>query len=230
MKLLVVEDEVKLAEYLRKGLSTEGFVVDVANDGLEGLHLALDGEYDVIVLDRMLPGLDGMALLSALRSKKSTPVLMLTAVGGVEDRVGGLKSGADDYLVKPFAFSELVARLQVITRRSSSIVDQPSDTTKLNLADLEVDLVRRKAFRGDQSLALTAKEFTLLILLLRRQGEVISRATLAEQVWGMNFDSNTNMVEVAIRRLRTKLDVPFDYPLLHTERGMGYVLEDRSGL
>lgn len=230
MKLLVVEDEAKLAEYLRKGLSTEGFVVDVASDGLEGLHLALDGDYDVIVLDRMLPGLDGMALLSALRSKKSTPVLMLTAVGGVEDRVGGLKSGADDYLVKPFAFSELVARLHVITRRSSNIADQPPETTKLRLADLEVDLVRRKAFRGDQSLALTAKEFTLLILLLRRQGEVISRATLAEQVWDMNFDSHTNMVEVAIRRLRTKLDVPFAHPLLHTERGMGYVLEDRSGL
>ncbi len=228
MKLLVVEDEVKLAEYLRKGLNAEGFVVDVANDGLEGLHLALEGEYDVIVLDRMLPGLDGMALLSALRSKKSTPVLMLTAVGGVEDRVGGLKSGADDYLVKPFAFSELVARLQVITRRGSSIVNQPPETTRLNLADLEVDLVRRKASRGGQSLALTAKEFTLLILLLRRQGEVFSRASLAEQVWDMNFDSNTNMVEVAIRRLRTKLDVPFEHPLLHTERGMGYVLEDRS--
>ncbi len=228
MKLLVVEDEVKLAEYLRKGLNAEGFVVDVVNDGLEGLHLALEGEYDVIVLDRMLPGLDGMALLSALRSKKSTPVLMLTAVGGVEDRVGGLKSGADDYLVKPFAFSELVARLHVITRRGSSIVDQPTETTRLQLADLEVDLVRRKASRGGQLLALTAKEFTLLILLLRRQGEVLSRAFLAEQVWDMNFDSNTNMVEVAIRRLRTKLDVPFEYPLLHTERGMGYVLEDRS--
>ncbi len=230
MKLLVVEDEAKLAEYLRKGLNAEGFVVDVANDGLEGLHLALEGEYDVIVLDRMLPGLDGMALLSALRSKKSTPVLMLTAVGGVEDRVSGLKSGADDYLVKPFAFSELVARLHVITRRGSGIVDQPPETTKLNLADLEVDLVRRKASRGGQSLALTAKEFTLLVLLLRRQGEVFSRASLAEQVWDMNFDSNTNMVEVAIRRLRTKLDVPFEHPLLHTERGMGYVLEDRSKL
>ena len=230
MKLLVVEDEVKLAEYLRKGLSAEGFVVDVANDGLEGLHMALEGEYDVIVLDRMLPGLDGMALLSALRSKKSTPVLMLTAVGGVEDRVSGLKSGADDYLVKPFAFSELVARLHVITRRGTSIVNQRPETTRLNLADLEVDLVRRKASRGGQSLALTAKEFTLLILLLRRQGEVFSRASLAEQVWDMNFDSNTNMVEVAIRRLRTKLDVPFEHPLLHTERGMGYVLEDRSKL
>ena len=153
---------------------------------------------------------------------------MLTAVGGVEDRVGGLKSGADDYLVKPFAFSELVARLHVITRRGASIVNQPPETTRLKLADLEVDLVRRKAIRGGQSLALTAKEFTLLILLLRRQGEVFSRASLAEQVWDMNFDSNTNMVEVAIRRLRTKLDVPFEHPLLHTERGMGYVLEDRS--
>ena len=230
MKLLVVEDEVKLAEYLRKGLSGEGFVVDVAHDGLEGLHLALEGEYAAIVLDRMLPGLDGMALLSALRSKKATPVLMLTAVGSVEDRVEGLKSGADDYLVKPFAFSELVARLRVITKRGSGVVDHPSEVTRLTLADLEVDLVRRKATRAGQSLTLTAKEFTLLTLLLRRQGEVLSRATLAEQVWDMNFDSGTNVVEVAVRRLRTKLDVPFEKTLLHTERGMGYVLEDRSTL
>lgn len=230
MKLLVVEDEVKLAEYLRKGLSGEGFVVDVAHDGLEGLHLALEGEYAAIVLDRMLPGLDGMALLSALRSKKATPVLMLTAVGSVEDRVEGLKSGADDYLVKPFAFSELVARLRVITKRGSGVVDHPAEVTRLTLADLEVDLVRRKATRAGQSLILTAKEFTLLTLLLRRQGEVLSRATLAEQVWDMNFDSGTNVVEVAVRRLRTKLDVPFEKTLLHTERGMGYVLEDRSTL
>jgi len=228
MKLLVVEDEAKLAEYLRKGLTSEGFVVDVANDGLEGLHMAMEGEHDAIVLDRMLPGLDGMALLSALRSKKSTPVLMLTAVGGVEDRVGGLTSGADDYLVKPFAFSELVARLRIITRRSSGQPDQSQEPTKLQIADLEIDLVRRKASRAGQLLGLTAKEFTLLTLLVRRQGEVLSRTSLAEQVWDMNFDSNTNMVEVAIRRLRTKLDVPFDSPLLHTERGMGYVLEDRS--
>lgn len=228
MKLLVVEDEVKLAEYLRKGLSAEGFVVDVANDGLEGLHLALEGEHDAIVLDRMLPGLDGMAMLSALRSKKSTPVLMLTAVGGVEDRVTGLTSGADDYLVKPFAFSELVARLHVITRRGVGQAEHAQEPTKLSIADLEIDLIRRKASRGDQLLILTAKEFTLLTLLVRRQGEVLSRTALAEQVWDMNFDSNTNMVEVAIRRLRTKLDVPFEHPLLHTERGMGYVLEDRS--
>lgn len=228
MKLLVVEDEIKLAEYLRKGLSAEGFVVDVAHDGLEGLHLALEGEHDAIVLDRMLPGLDGMALLSALRSKRSTPVLMLTAVGGVEDRVAGLKSGADDYLVKPFAFSELVARLHVITRRGAGQPEHSQEPTKLTIADLEIDLVRRKASRGDQLLGLTAKEFTLLTLLVRRQGEVLSRTALAEQVWDMNFDSNTNMVEVAIRRLRIKLDVPFEHQLLHTERGMGYVLEDRS--
>ncbi|MGQ7848184.1 heavy metal response regulator transcription factor [Granulosicoccus sp. 3-233] len=228
MKLLIVEDELKLAQYLRDGLSSEGFVVDVASDGLEGLQLALEYEYDAIVLDRMLPGLDGMAILSALRSKKTTPVLMLTAVDGVEDRVDGLKSGADDYLVKPFAFSELVARLQVITRRGMASIEQKTQTGKLHLADLEVDLVRRKASRGGKALELTAKEFVLLTLLLRRQGEVLSRAVLADQVWDMNFDSGTNVVEVAIRRLRTKLDVPFEHALLHTERGMGYVLEDRS--
>lgn len=230
MKLLVVEDEIKLAEYLRKGLSSEGFVVDVANDGLEGLQLALEGEYGAIVLDRMLPGLDGLALLAALRSKKSTPVLLLSAVGTVEDRVHGLKSGADDYLVKPFAFSELVARLQVITKRGTIGTDTRPGAAKLILADLEVDLMRRKASRAGQTLVLTAKEFTLLSLLLRRQGEVLSRATLAEQVWDMNFDSGTNVIEVAVRRLRTKLDVPFENHLLHTERGMGYVLEDRSTL
>lgn len=228
MKLLVVEDEKKLAEYLRKGLTSEGYTVDVSNDGLDGLHQAVEGSYDAIVLDRMLPGLDGMALLSALRSKKSTPVLMLTAVAGVDDRVEGLKSGADDYLIKPFAFSELVARLGVITRRQSRDDEDGPEATKLSLADLEVDLVRRKATRAGEALVLTAKEFSLLTLLLRRKGAVLSRTHIAEQVWDMNFDSGTNVVEVAIRRLRTKLDVPFEHALLHTERGMGYVLEDRS--
>jgi len=228
MKLLVVEDEIKLAEYLRKGLSGEGYTVDVSNDGLDGLHQAVEGNYDAIVLDRMLPGLDGMALLTALRSKKTTPVLMLTAVAGIDDRVDGLTSGADDYLVKPFAFSELVARLGVITRRQNGGRDETAEVTKLSLADLDVDLVRRKATRAGQALELTAKEFSLLTLLLRRQGAVLSRALIAEQVWDMNFDSGTNVVEVAIRRLRTKLDVPFEKSLLHTERGMGYVLEDRS--
>lgn len=228
MKILVVEDELKLAEYLRKGLVEEGFLVDVANDGLDGLHAALEGDYEAIVLDRMLPGLDGLTLLTTLRSKKSTPVLMLTAVSGVEDRVGGLTNGADDYLIKPFAFSELVARLNVIIRRKSSDGTPTPEPTFLRVADLEVDLIRRKVTRGGQDLSLTAKEFALLTLLMRRTGQVISRTVLAEQVWDMNFDSGTNVVEVAIRRLRTKIDVPFEYPLLHTERGMGYVLENRS--
>jgi two-component system, OmpR family, copper resistance phosphate regulon response regulator CusR len=226
MRILVVEDEVKLAEYLRKGLTEEGFVVDVAHDGIDGLHLALEGQYEAIVLDRMLPGIDGLGVLAALRSKKPTPVLMLTALGRVEDRVSGLQGGADDYLVKPFAFSELVARLQALARRIAP-AQHGSESTLLRLADLEVDLLRRKATRAGQRLDLTAKEFTLLTLLLRRQGEVLSRTELAEQVWDMNFDSETNVVEVAIRRLRSKLDAPFERPLLHTVRGMGYVLEER---
>jgi two-component system copper resistance phosphate regulon response regulator CusR len=226
MRILVVEDEPKLAEYLRKGLTGAGFTVDVAHDGLDGLHLAVEGSYDAIVLDRMLPGIDGLGLIAALRSSKSTPVLMLTALGRVEDRVSGLRGGADDYLVKPFAFSELVARVLALTRRNQA-TPATAEATLLRMSDLELDLVRRKATRAGQRLDLTAKEFTLLTLLLRRQREVLSRAEIAEQVWDMNFDSDTNVVEVAIRRLRGKLDVPFERPLLHTVRGMGYVLEDR---
>ncbi|MBT9455353.1 MAG: heavy metal response regulator transcription factor [Burkholderiaceae bacterium] len=227
MKLLVIEDEVKLAEYLRKGLSEEGYVVDLAHNGIDGLHLASTGDYDLLVLDGMLPGIDGLAVLTALRQSKQTPVLMLTARGQVEDRVRGLQTGADDYLVKPFAFSELVARIQVLLRRS-----HPSRTdaepTALHLADLDVDLIRRKATRAGQRLDLTVKEFNLLSLLLRRHGEVLSRTELAEQVWDMHFDSETNVVEVAVRRLRNKLDTPFERSLLHTVRGMGYVLEARE--
>lgn len=226
MKILVIEDEVKLAEYLRKGLTEEGFVVDVANNGIDGLHMAVEGQHDVIVLDRMLPGIDGLGVLAALRRTKQTPVLMLTALSRVEDRVSGLQGGADDYLIKPYAFSELVARVQVLLRRASPDRLQ-AEVTVLSLATLEVDLLRRKATRAGQRLDLTAKEFNLLTLLLRRQGEVLSRTQIAEQVWDMNFDSETNVVEVAIRRLRSKLDQPFDRPLLHTLRGMGYVLEDR---
>ncbi|WP_375574539.1 heavy metal response regulator transcription factor [Paracidovorax oryzae] len=227
MKLLVIEDEAKLAEYLRKGLGEEGFVVDVARDGVDGLHLAMEGTYDAIVLDRMLPGLDGLAVLAALRTRRQTPVLMLTAQGRVEDRVSGLQGGADDYLVKPFAFSELVARLHGLLRRARGTA-APAEATVLRMADLAMDLIRRRAERAGQRLDLTAKEFNLLSLLLRRQGEVLSRTELAEQVWDMNFDSETNVVEVAVRRLRAKLDQPFDRPLLHTVRGMGYVLEDRG--
>ncbi len=233
MKILVVEDEIKLADYLAKGLAEEGFVVDVAHNGVDGLHLASELDYDLIVLDGMLPGIDGLAVLAALRQTKQTPVLMLTARGQVEDRVRGLQEGADDYLVKPFAFSELVARLHELLRRSNvasgtSAPQAAAEATTLRLEDLELDLIRRRATRAGQRLELTAKEFSLLSLLLRRQGEVLSRTELASQVWDMNFDSETNVVEVAVRRLRVKLDLPFGRTLLHTVRGMGYVLESRT--
>ena len=223
MRVLVVEDEIKLAEYLRKGLSESGHVVDVAHDGIDGKHLALHGEYDLIVLDVMLPGIDGFGVLKALRERRNTAVLMLTARDSVEDRVKGLQDGADDYLVKPFAFSELLARLNALSRRGT----RPSgeDATTLKLGTLELDLNKRKASRDGKRLDLTSKEFILLTLFLRRQGEVLSRTVLAEQVWDMNFDSDTNAVEVAIRRLRAKLDDPFENQMLRTVRGMGYVLE-----
>ena len=229
MKLLVIEDEDKLGEYLRGGLTQEGFVVDLVRDGVDGLHQASEGAYDLVLLDGVLPGIDGLAVLAALRQQDPTrtlPVLMLTARAEVEDRVRGLQAGADDYLVKPFAFSELVARIQALLRRASAT--PVAEATVLKLADLELDLLRRKAHRAGQRLDLTAKEFSLLTLLLRRQGQVLSRTELAEQVWDMNFDSGTNVVEVAVRRLRTKLDRPFEAPLLHTVRGMGYVLETRE--
>ena len=222
MRILVIEDEPKLADYLKKGLSEQSHVVDLARDGVDGLHLALEGVYDLIVLDVMLPGVDGFGVLAAVREQKDTPILMLTARDAVEDRVRGLEGGADDYLVKPFAFSELLARVQALLRRGRS-----QEPTLLRLADLELDLARRRAQRGGRRLDLTAKEFNLLALLLRRQGQVLSRTTLAEQVWDMNFDSDTNVIEVAVRRLRSKLDDPYDTKLLHTVRGMGYVLESR---
>jgi two-component system, OmpR family, copper resistance phosphate regulon response regulator CusR len=224
MRVLVIEDEHKLAAYLQKGLSEQGFVVDIARNGIDGRHLAVEGEYELIILDVMLPGVDGYAVLSEIRKAHKTPVLMLTARDRVEDRVRGLQGGADDYLVKPFAFSELLARIRAVLRRSGP----PQEANSLRVADLELDLVKRKAFRAGQRLALTAKEFTLLALLMQRSGEILARTTLAEQVWDMNFDSDTNVVEVAVRRLRAKLDDPFPTKLLHTVRGMGYVLEDRS--
>lgn len=227
MRLLVIEDEVKLAQYLHKGLSENGHVVDLAHDGIEGRRLATGGDYDLVLLDLMLPGVDGFGVLSAIRAeKRQLPVLMLTARDKVEDRVRGLEQGADDYLVKPFAFSELLARVGALLRRGQNGAVQPA--TVLSLADLEVDLLARRATRDGARLDLTAKEFSLLALLLRRRGQILSRTTLAEQVWDMNFDSETNVVEVAVRRLRAKLDDPFDNKLLHTVRGMGYVLEDRT--
>ena len=228
MRLLVVEDEVKLAQYLHKGLSENGHVVDLAHDGIEGRRLATGGDYDLVLLDLMLPGVDGFGVLAGLRGAgKPTPVLMLTARDKVEDRVRGLEQGADDYLVKPFAFSELLARVGALLRRGAATHGvQPA--TSLSLADLEIDLLARRAARAQQRLDLTAKEFNLLVLLLRRRGQILSRTVLAEQVWDMNFDSDTNVVEVAVRRLRAKLDDPFPTKLLHTVRGMGYVLEERA--
>ncbi|AVS83617.1 heavy metal response regulator transcription factor [Paracidovorax avenae] len=231
MKLLLVEDEPKLSEYLRKGLGEEGFVVDAALNGVDGLHMASVNGYDLIILDGNLPGIDGLAVLAALRQgqqTRQTPVLMLTARVQVEDRVRGLQGGADDYVLKPFAFSELVARIHVLLRRAQGSRAGGGEATVLRLGDLELDLIRRRAVREGQRLDLTAKEFNLLSLLLRRQGEVLSRTELAAQVWDMNFDSDTNVVEVAVRRLRSKLDQPFAQPLLHTVRGMGYVLEHRT--
>ena len=223
MRILVVEDESKTAAYLRKGLLESGFVVDVSNRGDDGLHMALTQQYDLIILDVMLPARDGCAVLDAIRKAgKQTPVLILTALNSVPDRVKGLERGADDYLVKPFAFSELLARIRSILRRSPG--RQPET---LRVADLELDLVRHRVMRGDRRLDLTAKEFVLLSLLVRRQGEVLSRTLIAEQVWDMHFDSDTNVVDVAVRRLRLKVDDPFPVKLIHTVRGLGYVLEQR---
>jgi two-component system copper resistance phosphate regulon response regulator CusR len=227
MKLLIIEDEPKAAAYLRQGLTEEGYTVELAHNGVDGLHLAAVGDHDLIVLDWMLPGIDGLALLTALRQTRAVPVLMLTARGQVEDRVRGLQAGADDYLVKPFAFSELVARLQGLLRRAAG-AQLPAEATQFRVADLTLDLVRHKATRAGQRLELTPKEFALLSLLVRREGHVLSRTEIAAQVWDMNFDSETNVVEVAIRRLRAKLDLPFGRPLLHTVRGVGYVLEARG--
>ncbi len=227
MKLLVVEDEAKLADYLQKGLSEEGYVVELARDGIDGLHMAMEGRPDLIILDYMMPGIDGLALLTALRQSLQTPVIMLTARIGVEDRVRGLRAGANDYLVKPFAFAELVARVEVLLRDRRS-VPHTIESTSLELADLSVDTVRGRASRAGRRLDLSAKEFQLLSLLLRRQGEVLSRTEIAERVWDVSFDYGTNVIDVAIRRLRAKLDAPFDRPLLHTVRGMGYVLEMRD--
>ncbi|MDQ8020707.1 MAG: heavy metal response regulator transcription factor [Moraxellaceae bacterium] len=221
MKILVVEDETKTGDYLRLGLSEAGFVVDLARTGTDGLHLATTEAYDLVVLDVMLPGVDGWRILQAIRKTgHDMPVLFLTARDNVEDRVRGLELGADDYLVKPFAFAELLARVRTLLRRG-----KPKEQEVLRAADLELDLIRRRVTRAGQRIELTAKEFLLLELLLRRQGEVLPRSLIASQVWDMNFDSDTNVIEVAVRRLRAKVDDPFGTKLIRTVRGMGYVID-----
>lgn len=223
MRILVVEDEPKTGDYLRQGMTEAGFVADLARNGTDGLHLALTEAYDLAILDVMLPGLDGWGVLAGIRrAGKDMPVLFLSARDQVEDRVKGLELGADDYLVKPFAFSELLARVRTLLRRGA----KASAAEFLRAADLELDLLRRRVIRGGQRIDLTAKEFALLELLLRRQGEVLPRSLIASQVWDMNFDSDTNVIEVAMRRLRAKVDDAFEPKLIRTVRGMGYVLED----
>jgi len=223
MKILVVEDEKKTAAYLRKGLTEHGFSVAIAGHGEAGLHSALTGSYDLMILDVMLPERDGWSVLAELRQAgKQTPVLFLTARDAIHDRVKGLRLGADDYLVKPFAFSELLARIDSILRRTSA--RQPE---VLHIGDLELDLVHNKALRAGKRLDLTPKEFALLALLGRRTGEVLSRSLIAQEIWGVSLDAETNVVDVHVRRLRSKADDPFAEKLIHTVRGAGYVLERR---
>ncbi len=227
MRILLVEDEEKTSSYINRALSELGYRVDVADNGVDGLYLAQEHDYDAIILDVMLPGKDGYSVLDGLRANKQTPVLMLSARGSVDERVKGLRSGADDYLPKPFSLIELVARLQALLRRRQS---DGADVTQLQIDDLHLDLLARRVTRAGQRLELTAKEFALLSLLARRQGEILSKMMIAEQVWDMNFDSDANVVEVAIKRLRAKVDTPYAVKLLHTVRGMGYVLEARPDL
>jgi len=224
VKVLVVEDEPKSAAYLSKGLGESGFVVDVAHDGENGLSLARGGGYELIVLDVMLPRRDGLSVLAELRrGGAQTPVILLTARERVQDRVLGLDQGADDYLVKPFAFAELLARIRTVLRRAAT--RRPE---LIRIADLEIDVARQRVSRSDRRIDLTAKEFLLLSLLARRAGEALSRTLIAQEVWDMNFDPGTNVVDVHVRRLRAKVDEPFERKLIHTVRGVGYVLEDRG--
>ena len=222
MKILVVEDEPRAAAYLQQGLTESGYTVELAASGTDGLHAAAHGDHDLIVLDVMLPGIDGFALLAALRSAKQTPVLMLTARGRSDDKLRGFELGADDYLVKPFEFPELLARVRALLRRGGTAPPEA-----LRVADLELDSLRHRALRAGQRIDLSAKEFALLSLFVRRAGQVLSRTQIASLVWDIHFDSDSNVVEVAVRRLRAKIDEPFADKLIHTVRGVGYVLERR---
>jgi len=222
VKILVAEDEPKTGVYLKQGLAEAGFVVDLVTNGIDAVQQAHDEEYDLLILDVMMPGLDGWQVLERARAAGSeTPALFLTARDQVEDRVKGLELGADDYLVKPFTFSELLARVRSLLRRGTNATVQ----TSLAIADMQVDLLKRRVERGGKRIDLTAKEFMLLELLLRRRGEVLSKSLIASKVWDINFDSDTNIIEVAIRRLRAKIDDDFPVKLIQTVRGMGYFID-----
>lgn len=220
MKILLIEDDHKTADYLQQGLSESGYVVDRADNGVDGLHLARQCAYDLVILDVNLPQMDGWGVLASLRQHSDIRVMMLTARGRLTERVKGFDLGADDYLLKPFAFAELLARVRTLLRRGPM-----REAESYTIADLEIDVLRRRVSRGGQRISLTNKEFALLHLLASRQGEVLSRTLIASQVWNLNFDSDTNMVEVAVRRLRSKVDDPYMPKLIHTVRGVGYQLE-----
>ena len=221
MKLLVIEDDREAAAYVAKGLTESGYVVDLAHEGRGGLFMASSGNYDALIIDRMLPGMDGLTVVAALRSAEiRTPVLILSALGAVDDRVKGLRAGGDDYLVKPFAFAELLARVEALLRRGSG----NSATTKLRVGDLEMDLLARQVTRAGQEIELLPREFRLLEFLMRHAGQVVTRTMLLENVWDYHFDPQTNVIDVHVSRLRQKIDKGFPKPLLHTVRGAGYSL------
>lgn len=219
MRILIVEDESKTAAYLQKGLRESGYVVEIALNGFDGRYMIEEFDFDLVILDVMLPGLDGWELLKLVRGKGAAPVMFLTARDSIEDRVRGLELGADDYLVKPFSYAELLARVRTLLRRGP-----PRDMETFQVADLQVDVLRRRVTRQDDRITLTNKEFALLHPLVSRADEVLSRTFIASHVWQMNFDSDTNVVDVAVRRLRAKVDDPYPVKLIHTVRGMGYVL------
>ncbi|HLJ63463.1 MAG TPA: response regulator transcription factor [Stellaceae bacterium] len=221
MKLLVIEDDREVAAYIAKGLSESGYVVDQAGEGRDGLFMASSGTYDALIVDRMLPGMDGLALISALRAAEiGTPVLILSALGAVDDRVKGLRAGGDDYLTKPFAFSELLARIEALLRRRV----RARETTRLKVGDLEMDLLTRAVRRNGVDIELLPREFRLLEFLMRHVGQVVTRTMLLESVWDYHFDPQTNVIDVHVSRLRQKIDKGFERPLLHTVRGAGYCL------
>jgi two-component system, OmpR family, copper resistance phosphate regulon response regulator CusR len=226
MALLVIEDDQKTGEYLKKGFQEAGYSVDVARNGIDGLHLALEGEYELIILDVMMPVMDGWTLISALRAKSDVPVIFLTAKDRLDDKLKGLQLGADDYLVKPFSFAELLLRVRTILRRGVARDSRDLDT--FQIGDLHFDAVKHKVTRQGVDIVLTKKEFMLLHLLIKRQGEALSRSVIASQVWDMNFDSDTNVVDVAVKRLRAKIDAPFEKKLIHTVRSVGYMFSDPS--